>query len=131
MKVKVERLEGACDICGEDKPMFNVYETCCVCGRAFCSEHWKLNGITLPHSLYFDGSEDGTYCQECVKRLTGETPKSDKRVQLLSVYRSMQELRDAMKAQNKRWEETGKTLERRISGLRKETKVRTLYGDDE
>ena len=51
-----------CDYCGTDK---SVYYTCLCCGKDACYECKKEVGVEYNHGVYFSGSDDGYFCNEC------------------------------------------------------------------
>jgi hypothetical protein len=66
MKKIVEHEVTVCDICGKE----SWCETCLGCGKDYCHECAKIHGKEYNHEVFFAGSGDGFYCNECDKTLT-------------------------------------------------------------
>jgi hypothetical protein len=55
-----------CDICKEG----NAYHKCLSCGKDICYDCKKEWSKEYIHSLFFSGSDDGLYCNECDQKLS-------------------------------------------------------------
>lgn len=63
MKKKVERFVEVCDSCHKE----DYTHKCLGCGKDFCWECMKTEGVEYHHAVHFSGSGDGFYCHECDK----------------------------------------------------------------
>lgn len=61
MKKTINKEVILCDSC--DKEAY--VDTCLRCGAQHCYDCRKIKGVRYIHSVYFSGSNDGYYCNEC------------------------------------------------------------------
>lgn len=109
MKKTIEKEVEFCDACEAEG-----YTTACLCcGKEFCYDCRKTNGVEYSHSVHCQGSGDGFYCTECDSKL--KKSGADK---LHRAYLKIQDLR----AEEKRfWEEFKKKADLA------EAEVQTLF----
>jgi hypothetical protein len=51
-----------CDACGKSE---NVFHTCLRCGKDFCYDDFKKEGVEYKHAVFFGGSDDVEFCKAC------------------------------------------------------------------
>lgn len=66
MKKIVHKEVSFCDVCGKE---CSYAQVCLNCGKEFCYECLKTEGVKYKHSVWFSGTGDGTYCNECDSKL--------------------------------------------------------------
>ncbi len=77
-----------CDKCGKDE---HYISKCDNCHSEYCWNCRVGNIVAFPHSIYCEGSGDGSYCTHCVDEL-----KRQKDPRLMA-YLAIQDLRGEMK----------------------------------
>lgn len=85
MKKTITKETHICDQCGKEESYINA---CVCCGKELCCECWQKHGMKYNHSVYYQGSGDGYYCNQCDKKLISNG--KDKRH---AAYRSVMALR--------------------------------------
>ncbi len=87
MSIKIKEVEvKVCDFCDKDE---NAREECLSCGKHICYNCKKTAGRVFHHAVYFSGSGDGFFCNQCI----AEKPKNPKVEKLLNAYLRIAALR--------------------------------------
>ena len=85
--VTVEKLY--CDVCGAES---NEWNSCMICGKVFCYDCRKTQMKEYKHGVYYSGSGDGLYCNDCDRDLilSGDDEKHN-------AFRKIDDLRNELK----------------------------------
>lgn len=106
MKIKKEKTISLCDECGVEN---SYMDSCLCCGKEMCFNCWKKRGKSYNHGVFFAGSGDGYYCNECDKKLTEKG--SDKQHK---AYRNIASLREEYQTWHLRFKERATEAENNL-----------------
>jgi len=81
MKKTVEREVEFCDICEKEVAYASP---CLICGKVLCYECKKTAATEFHHAVYFSGSGDGLYCNECLSK-----PIPEEHIAVLQAYKTI------------------------------------------
>ena len=112
MKTTVTIEQHICDFCKENDAY--KWNACLRCGKDICYDCAKTEAKEYSHGVYFSGSGDGRYCNECDTILT-ET-RADP---LHNAYKVIKTLRAEQEVWYKDFKQRSDAAENRIKELQK------------
>jgi len=106
MKKTIKKEVEICDFCKKLESWYKCQE----CGKAFCYDCFKSDGIQYPQGVYFSG-KDGHYCKPCDEKLQAKpTP-------VWTAYRTIVWLRVESESFQKQFDEKRKRAEEQLNKL--------------
>ena len=109
MQQQIKKVVTFCDVCSKETPYGSK---CKICGKDVCYECAKDNTKTFNHAVNFQGSGDGTYCNECLGK-----PIPPEHIDLLEAYKMIASLRAECVVWNKNFDARCKAAEAKVNEL--------------
>ena len=110
MKKQITTDTHICDNCGKQQAYI---ESCLSCGKEFCYDCEKTEGIMYRHAVHFEGSGDGFFCNTCLGQMNNKHPKWI----LYQAYAAITNLRNEEAGWYKDFDKRSKVAEAKLKGL--------------